>query len=359
MFSLEGGRSCWHVRGAQGTAVTAVAEDTASLDIRAFRGAVAAAKRNGCGWRSLRERFYSERLQQNRMPLAGKRTEPSLQESSLMSYLFSRLGVHHAPAEVYHYTSPAGLLGIVTQAEIWATDTRYLNDSQEFNYTIDRANVLLNKAAAQNDSEDLGVVRRALDVAPGAHLFAASFSAQRDLLSQWRAYCPAGGFSVGFAPGDIMETTGLFLMQCVYDTEEQDQLLSLVIEYFQKHSPSAEEQRAERYRLAGREAVILSAFLLLAAAFKAPAFAEEQEYRLVQTSKHTDYTAEYRQGRSGIMPFIRLPVKAEHEATARITSVVVGPSPHADLALEAVRGFLKSQRLEARVDRSSVPVRSW
>ncbi len=43
------------------------------------------------------------------------------------------------PDVVYHYTTAAGLLGICTSKKIWATDIRYLNDSEEFQYTLDLA----------------------------------------------------------------------------------------------------------------------------------------------------------------------------------------------------------------------------
>ena len=38
------------------------------------------------------------------------------------------------PAVLYHYTSPSGLAGIVERTQLWATDVRFLNDSQELKY---------------------------------------------------------------------------------------------------------------------------------------------------------------------------------------------------------------------------------
>jgi hypothetical protein len=37
----------------------------------------------------------------------------------------------------YHYTSQRGLLGIIKEKKIWATNIRYLNDEREFDYGID------------------------------------------------------------------------------------------------------------------------------------------------------------------------------------------------------------------------------
>jgi len=40
------------------------------------------------------------------------------------------------PATLYHYTSQKGLLGIIGQGEIWATDILYLNDTMEYRYAV-------------------------------------------------------------------------------------------------------------------------------------------------------------------------------------------------------------------------------
>lgn len=38
---------------------------------------------------------------------------------------------------LFHYTTAAGLLGILKSAKLWATDLRFLNDAQEFIYARD------------------------------------------------------------------------------------------------------------------------------------------------------------------------------------------------------------------------------
>jgi hypothetical protein len=37
---------------------------------------------------------------------------------------------------LYHYTTQAGLLGILSDKDIWATHTQYLNDASEYRYAI-------------------------------------------------------------------------------------------------------------------------------------------------------------------------------------------------------------------------------
>ena len=40
------------------------------------------------------------------------------------------------PEVIYHYTTQAGLLGIIGNGEIWASDLRYLNDSAEYHHAL-------------------------------------------------------------------------------------------------------------------------------------------------------------------------------------------------------------------------------
>lgn len=41
------------------------------------------------------------------------------------------------PSVLYHYTTQQGLLGIISDKEIWATHTQYLNDAREFRHALD------------------------------------------------------------------------------------------------------------------------------------------------------------------------------------------------------------------------------
>jgi hypothetical protein len=41
------------------------------------------------------------------------------------------------PSTLYHYTTPAGLLGIVENNKLWATHINYLNDATELGYARD------------------------------------------------------------------------------------------------------------------------------------------------------------------------------------------------------------------------------
>ena len=50
---------------------------------------------------------------------------------------------------VYHYTDTAAFKGVVDEAELWATDFRYLNDSKELNYAWDTFVAKLGQLASE------------------------------------------------------------------------------------------------------------------------------------------------------------------------------------------------------------------
>jgi hypothetical protein len=64
------------------------------------------------------------------------------------------------PEILYHYTSQAGLIGILDTRTIWASKIHYLNDSREFALALDIARLELNRRI---DSATSHVVRDRLE----------------------------------------------------------------------------------------------------------------------------------------------------------------------------------------------------
>ena len=68
------------------------------------------------------------------------------------------------PERLYHYnhyTTTAGLLGIIQQQEIWATHTQYLNDLREFRHAVDivRDELKRMRASSEDETEVIGLDR--------------------------------------------------------------------------------------------------------------------------------------------------------------------------------------------------------
>jgi hypothetical protein len=112
------------------------------------------------------------------------------------------------PEVLWHYTTFAGFQGILHSKTIWATEYRFLNDSEEFSHARTLAEKLVE---AQPESTQLlfparDTLRSAVQMAfrtgllheERFSLMVASFSEVGDQLSQWRGYA---GNSTGVSLG--------------------------------------------------------------------------------------------------------------------------------------------------------------
>lgn len=141
------------------------------------------------------------------------------------------------PATLYHYTSPAGLAGILSKRTVWATLLHHMSDAREFRHAISVAMNIVGKRASgkkkkrQSFCNNLG---SGLMSAKGTRICAFSLSGNGNLLSQWRAYCPQeGGYSIGFDTikfQTVLSSLNFALVACVYDPGKQEQLLGGLID---------------------------------------------------------------------------------------------------------------------------------
>lgn len=117
----------------------------------------------------------------------------------------------HGLAPIYHYTSVAGALAILTTQTIWLSSAATMNDHAEgkwleqrlLDHETERA-MSMGQARSLDESEAMRAMWQLVfssALAPQAYL--ACFSAAPDMLSQWRAYADDGqGIAIGFDPND-------------------------------------------------------------------------------------------------------------------------------------------------------------
>ena len=243
------------------------------------------------------------------------------------------------PPYLYRYTSPGGLIQIVQSCKMFATNIRYLNDFSEYIFTHDLFYGRLGQHIEDSDDPEvaayLGHIRESVldgnvDSASAldGNIYVVSFSANGDLLSQWRGYCPPdGGYSIGFSPADLRTAAevkiGLFpgswrLVKCEYDGEGQFRLIDNAIlngvEAF--HHVESESSNAVSKHLRGEEKGVPpeladlkldlnNAVGRLAPVLKHQAFAEEEEWRLVSTTIiDGDSSIQFREGDTSVVPFV-------------------------------------------------------
>jgi len=201
-----------------------------------------------------------------------------------------------ADSEVmYHYCSLESFFAIVREKTIRLTSVFYMNDTQEHYWFRN----LVARRIAERDKRkgDRAVARYYESLADRmleAYLpefFCACFSRDGDLLSQWRAYADDGrGVAIGFRRQYFTDIRVQFLdvHDVVYDEDTQirkaDEVISRLRPADEDDVAKEEKELCKaledlRVYASSRGAEILIG--LEAARFKNPAFAEEQEIRVV------------------------------------------------------------------------------
>jgi hypothetical protein len=284
---------------------------------------------------------------------------------------------HPVPTRLYHYTDAQGFKGIVESRELWATHIQYLNDAQEYHHAAElAARVLLERAQAAADPHEQAILGR-LNAATDLHTMAeqsvcvTSFSAAGDDLSQWRGYCPdSTGYSLGFVPEDLVAKAaeqGFSLARCLYGEAVQREAITRVLEEVRRSVPWTQALAHPRDRDVQVEVIKawLNAFAPLAPTFKHPAFCNEREWRLISPISIGDDRWRVRPGRSMLIPYVPIAL-TRIDPYLPIRKVVVGPTPHRELARRAVALWLGPKTGRDLITRqpvetcdSRIPYRNW
>ena len=273
---------------------------------------------------------------------------------------------------LYHYTTPAGLIGIVSTNCLWATSAAHLDDSEELSGGIRRAasylRELRDKTTGPEQSARLSWLLREIGNLDKAHLapvFVCSFSAEPDLLSQWRAYCRGGGFAIGFPKDQLRDRAAeqrFALEKCVYSAEEHDALIKDTIERLagtwvrQPGLPLSDDN--------GRFSVsspLIGEVITASSRLKHESFAEEKESRLVSRIGRR-YAAEeryFRASRGLIVPYTKIVLPDDIGFWGKV-HVVVGPTPHPEESSASAYALIRRYRDHAvAVDVTRTPYREW
>lgn len=268
------------------------------------------------------------------------------------------------PEVLYHYTSRAGLLGIVSDRAANGSSIRRLNDSAEYLYALEVFERVLLRRSAEDPSlgplwAELARFRESGDWNIQAFVF--SLSEEGDSLALWRAYTrPGSAYAIGLRPALLLPPLareGWLLGRCRYEPTEQEKLVDTLIDGALKQFRRREGKVATETNAKGSAVWFGVAMIEAAALIKHPAFAEEREWRLVRSGSKDRIL--FRDGGSMLVPYIKAPILAGADVSA-FGRVVVGPSPHADLEVRAVIGLFDNAGIELpAVGRTQAPYRNW
>ncbi len=241
------------------------------------------------------------------------------------------------PDILYHYTGQAGLVGIVKNAELWATKIQYMNDATEFGLALGLARRLLENIISNSTHPSqkaaCGRLQASLLDIGDINIFAVCFCEEGDLLSQWRGYAGGRqGYALGFdsdALIQIADRSEFTLGRCIYDPAVQHEIIEQAITH------CIEDELANttrtRWGFHGPLADVL---------FRCGGFFKDRSFE-----------------------FFKLSIT--HDGGLPIRYVVVGPCPHMELAKSAVTSLLVRHGIRGPLDGqqialgSVIPFRNW
>lgn len=274
------------------------------------------------------------------------------------------------PGSLYHYTTGSGFLGIIQEKEIWATSIHYMNDSKEFRLAFDIArNIIQDVRKNRNDTILLDCILNHLKNGENVNVCVASFSENKDQLSQWRAYSGDYGFSIGFRPEHLNAMAAdqnFYLAPCIYERKEQENIIKEIINF---HIEKFHEKAMVGYGDEVRDdakyiSYVISKFIEYLVGYspiiKDRSFAEECEWRLISIPLQENHSQmAYRSGRSMIIPYFRYKLY-QIDKSLQLDGVIVGPTPHTDIAIRAAWSALTKYNVTTpRPQSSSTPYRNW
>jgi hypothetical protein len=267
---------------------------------------------------------------------------------------------------LYHYTTAAGLHGIVSQRKFRLTHTRHLNDETEGLHgakAVDKALDILSKQLP--DSELVKILSSAMKTAisqPQIQIeggtFVGCFSIEGDSLPQWRGYGHHdSAFSLAFDAGELLGLVRAswegrcWLLPVEYDEEA---FVSKMVKALAIASEEFDEQRSIQ---PGQNLLysLISQLANYGSALKHPAFREEREWRLIVLQLPTDNVPVHHLASATFKPYIELDMDPGVLARA-LERVIVGPQLTQVATEHGVASFLKAQlAVDIPVNRSIVP----
>lgn len=267
------------------------------------------------------------------------------------------------PSPLYHYTSSAGLLGILETKKIWATKIHYLNDSSELSLGLKYIRQEINsQKEGENSTRRVQELDELLDVLlalEGINIGVVSFTANGDQLSQWRGYSKIGnGYSLGFdgekVNDQVLGKEGYLFIPCIYNEEDHKLLAKELVDYGRVvgHSQRDKAESSPFHAMEFKRAV-----LLVASMIKSKAFKEEEEWRLV-TPPMNYSVANFRQGSFSLLPYWEYDIALNDT----LKQIIIGPTPERQLSYNAIQGALIKHYsmgfTKIKITHSEIPYRS-
>lgn len=272
---------------------------------------------------------------------------------------------------IYHYTSVAGLFGMLEQSSkdnpsltLRATHCMFMNDPSELFYGGQLLRPIIEQVEQElsvPEGERFGRVfgNKKITQAQGVlkHQFGApfisSFSNAKECLPMWNMYADNCKGVMIEIKSDILKKLGLSPINCKYCNTSHDltQYIPLFKDGYSKTKSlyideeiTQNEQRGPRLFL-----FYLHLSALLSALIKHPAYEYEQEVRVIT---RCDAEPLFREKKGVIIPYINttIPVSA-------INGVYIGPNTNYELVKNSLDVFCAHKGIKINIVKSEIPYR--
>ncbi|BDC59537.1 MULTISPECIES: DUF2971 domain-containing protein [Bacillus] len=273
------------------------------------------------------------------------------------------------PVSIYHYTDIYGLDGILKKkeklegkGEFWVSNTDFLNDRTEVNYTIDLSIQIFKKICKEKRlnqekiDEYIHLYKQLIEinyVQFEGNYYALSFSTNSDSNLLWSNYSKNDGYNIGFDFRLFIRSIEPAMCSYVfYDKEKQTKILKSLLEdiltLFMKNTADGKFPLGEE--AIGASNVLIWFFFF----FKDSVFSQEEEFRIVFILNPNE-NYQCRPSNGTFIPYIERSFNKK-----AVSSITVGPKNNMDINLEGLHKFLKLHEFDIPdygVKKSNIPYR--
>lgn len=273
----------------------------------------------------------------------------------------------------FHYTSPSGLMGIITNKSVWFSDCDYLNDASESEYFFDLSSTIFRSSSSSKVVENFTFRSYVMAMFHSNNLnkgresfsreserrYVFSLSVNDDALPLWNNYtktADATGYNIGFNIKELADSISLssnqtlLIGRVIYIKELQEELLNELlddyIELYQKYKNSY--QRKYLYKAVEDNILTYSVFM------KDAAFKCEDEFRIAVFEKgDTSSDIVFREKNGAFVPYISKNIDLNS-----ISSIMISPTTRADFVKSSVTSMSKHYGIEEiEIKNSKIPLR--
>lgn len=265
-------------------------------------------------------------------------------------------------SEIFHYTSVAGMQGILSQLQFHATEVHYLNDPSEPGKNA--AEILEKAFPLITDpfrKEILTKIREFVheqqhDISDFRCVV--SFCSDPDIVSQWRGYSGGAlGYALGFDLKKLRSSLppycSLMPVEYILDNQVSRLISSLDAALELRRSATTVLCEEDIFKwFAGLTYSIITQFETM----KPFAFRDEREVRIIFNSLHyredVHQHLRFRRDANHLIPYVHVPF-----AAASLNRIIIQNRPEAISAMAGLELFLKQHRLPIRIEIGSTPSR--